>query len=203
MGKKLASLFSRLVVTIPSYGYDLPLCDKSGRVIIFRIYGIDKISTDVKYISVKGVLHLFNDIKEVDIQRPTGEIDILVRYEYAGFHPVREQSVGHLIILNNQFGKCLSGTHQMLKEKTQKLVQHIVIHHIERVKLEDFYSTEAMGVQCYPKCGRCKYGSCPIGGKNYTLKEELNLIDKGYRHEDGYWVAKYPWIKDPNNLPDN
>ena len=93
----------------------------------------------------------------------------------------------------------------MLKEKTQKLVQHIVIHHIECVKLKDFYSIEAMGVQCYPKCGSCKCGSCPIGGKNYTLREkrELNLIDKGLRHEDGYWVAKYPWIKDPNNLLDN
>ena len=85
-------------------------------------------------------------------------------------------------------------------------MQHIVIHHIERVNiLEDFYSTEAMGVQCYPECGSCECGSCPIGGKNYTLKEEreLNLIDKGLRHEDGYWVAKYSWIKDPNNLPDN
>ena len=57
-----------------------------------------------------------------------------------------------------------------------------------------------MGVQCYPKCG-----SCPIGGKNYTSKEEreLNLIDKGLRHEDGYWVEKYPSIKDPNNVLDN
>ena len=156
--------------------------------------------------SVKGVLHLFNDIKDVDIQRPTGEIDVLVGYEYGRFHPVREQSVVHLVILNNQFRKCLSGTHQMVKEKTQiMLVQHIVIHHMEHVKLEDFYSTEAMGVQCYPKCGSCKCGSCPIGGKNYTLKKEreLNLIDKGLRHEDRYWLAKYHWIKDPNNLLDN
>ena len=66
----------------------------------------------------------------------------------------------------------MSGTHQMLKEKTQKLVQHIAIHHIEHVKLEDFYSTEAMGVQCYPKCGSCKSGSCSIGSKKYTMKEE-------------------------------
>ena len=101
--------------TITSYAYDLPLRDKSGKVIIFRVYGIGKISTDVKHISVKGVLHLFNDMKEVDIQRPTGEIDAFVGYEYAGFHPVREQSVGPLIILNKQFGRCLSGTHQMLK----------------------------------------------------------------------------------------
>ena len=89
--------------TMPPYAYDLPLRDKSGKVIIVRVYGFDKISANVKYIIVKGVLHLFNDIKEVDIQRPTSEIDLLVGYEYAGFNPVREQSVGHLIILSNQF----------------------------------------------------------------------------------------------------
>ena len=88
MGKKLASLLSRLVVKKKQFH----LRDKSGKVIIIRVYSIDKISTDVKYISVKGVLHLFNDIKEFDIQRPTGEIDVLVGHEYAGFHPVREQS---------------------------------------------------------------------------------------------------------------
>ena len=64
--------------TIPSYAYDLPLRDKSGKVIIFRVYGIDKISTYVKYISVKSVLHLLHDIKEADIQRFTGEIDVLI-----------------------------------------------------------------------------------------------------------------------------
>ena len=56
--------------TIPSYAYDLRLRDKSRRVIIFRVYGIDKISTDVKYIIVKGFRRLFSDTKEVDIQSP-------------------------------------------------------------------------------------------------------------------------------------
>ena len=56
--------------TIQSYACDLPLRDKSGKVIIFRVYGIDKISTDVKYISVKGVLHLFHDIKKLIFKGP-------------------------------------------------------------------------------------------------------------------------------------
>ena len=56
--------------TIPSYAYDLPLRDKSGKVIIFRVYSIDKISIDVKYISVKSVIHLFDNIKEVTFKGP-------------------------------------------------------------------------------------------------------------------------------------
>eukprot|EP00794_Sanderia_malayensis_P021204 gene21204-23286_t len=86
-----------------------------------------------------------------------------------------------------------------------KVVKHIVVHHVKGIKIEDFYSTEAMGVQCYAKCGGCKCGSCPTGGKDYTLKEEreLSLIDKGLKYENEHWVAKYPWIKDPYSLPDN
>ena len=56
--------------TMPSYTYDLPLRDKPGKVIICRVYGIDKISTYVKDISVKSVLHLFDDIKKSIFKGP-------------------------------------------------------------------------------------------------------------------------------------
>ena len=46
---------------------------------------------------------------------------------------------------------------------------------------------------------------CPISGKSYTLKaeRELRLIEEGLAHKDGHWVAQYPWIRDPKQLPDN
>ena len=48
------------------------------------------------------------------------------------------------------------------------------------MKIEDFYSIEAMGEECNPKCGDYKCGKYPLGGKDFTLKEEreLNLIEK-------------------------
>ena len=63
-----------------------------------------------------------------------------------------------------------------------------------------------MGTEWNPPCGSCKCGGCPLGGKNCTIKEEreLALIESNLKYsEEGYWVARYPWIKNPENLPNN
>eukprot|EP00794_Sanderia_malayensis_P021205 gene21205-23287_t len=53
--------------TISSYEYDLPLISQNGESVTFKVYGIDKISTDIKHVSTKCVLHFFNNVKEADI----------------------------------------------------------------------------------------------------------------------------------------
>ena len=92
-----------------------------------------------------------------------------------------------------------------MSEKTQKTVQHVTINHLRQIKVEDFYENEAMGVSCNPRCGGCKCGRCPVGGKSYTLKEEreLRLIEDGLEHKGNHWVARYPWIRNPAELPNN
>ena len=74
-----------------------------------------------------------------------------------------------------------------------------------KVDVTAFYDNEALGVACTPKCGSCRCGTCPVGGKQYTLQQEreLAMIENGMRLNDGVWVAKYPWIKNPQELPDN
>ena len=185
--------------------YTLPLIDQSGNSIQFQVYGMDKISSRINSIDVAGVMHLFHGVHKTEVDRPTGEIDVLIGYEYAGFHPVRLQSSNHLLLLGNQFGRCLGGSHQKLNEKAQMLIQHATVHLTTRVNIENFFDTEALGVQCTPKRGSCRCGQCPIGGKSYTLKEEreLRLIEEGLEHKEDHWVAQYPWIKDPKQLLDN
>ena len=76
-----------------------------------------------------------------------------------------------------------------------------------KANVEDFYNIENLGIECKPRCGGCKCGRCPIGSKEYSIKEErgLELIDKNlkYDYQDGRWIAEYPWIKNPSALPDN
>ena len=75
------------------------------------------------------------------------------------------------------------------------------------IKVEDFYKKENLGVECVPRCGSCKCRHCAVGSKNYSIKEqkELELIEKNMKFdaEDNRWLAEYPWIKDPADLPDN
>ena len=48
---------------------------------------------------------LFDCISVSDLNCPNeGQIDCLIGYQYAGFHPVRKQAASHLLILENRFG---------------------------------------------------------------------------------------------------
>ena len=48
---------------------------------------------------------------------------------------------------------------------------------------------------------------CPLGTKNYSLKEEkeLQLIERNlhFNNLEHRWMTQYPWIRDPADLPDN
>ena len=48
--------------------------------------------------------------------------------------------------------------------------------------------------KCNPRCGSCRCGKCPIGGKQYTLKQEreLDQIEEGLTYINDHWEAKYP-----------
>ena len=73
--------------------------------------------------------------------------------------------------------------------------------------ISDFEDVESLVIEVVPKCGSCRCGSCPIGGKRFTLKEEreLTLIESGLMHheEKCTWEARLSWIRNPCELPDN
>ena len=111
-----------------------------------------------------------------------------------------------MLLLKNKFGHCIDGNHSSLIDEHHgnRPFEVAMVHH---VTFSDFYKIENLGIECKPKCGGCKCGRCAIGGNNYTLKEEreLKLIEDNltYDVENHRWIAEYPWIKDPANLPNN
>ena len=92
------------------------------------------------------------------------------------------------------------------KDKTRRLVHHADILKIT-AKVNDFFKLESLGVECTPKCGGCKCGTCHTGGKEMTIKEEqeCRIIEENMQHDSkqNEWIAGYPWTKDPRELPDN
>ena len=186
----------------------LTLIDKRGQELQIDVYGIDKITSNIQAVNLDGVHRQFKDVTKEEIARPTGEVDVLIGFEYAGFHPQKEQFSGHLLLLKNQFGRCIGGTHPQIKEINERhKLNSVQVFHTTSPSVEDFYNIENLGIECTPRCGGCKCGRCPMGSKNYTIKEEreLALIEKNldYDKEAKRWIAEYPWIKDPYDLPDN
>ena len=156
--------------------------------------------------STGHVIHLFENIVPDEIKRPAGAVDVLIGY--AGYHPKPEQRSGHLLLLKNRFGRCLGGTHTILKQTdTEYVLQNARVHHLSGVKVEDFFSIENLGVECTPRCGGCRCGKCLPGTKDYSLNEEkeLQLIENSMEFDEteDRWIAAYPWIKDPEDLPNN
>ena len=90
---------------------------------------------------------------------------------------------------------------------TKSEIKDARVHHVAAVNVEDFYNIEGLGVACSPRCGGCKCGKCPVGSSDYTLKEEreLKLIESKLVFDSGKkrWTAEYPWIRSPEELPDN
>ena len=130
---------------------------------------MEQISSEIKPVDLKKVLPLFRSLKNEDNCRPKGSIDVLIGYDYAAFHPVMKGSAGHLLLLSNKFGKCFGGYHPLLKERTSKsnfLVNHASIG----ITLEEFESLESLGIKCFPRCGNCQCGRCPIGSNKYSIK---------------------------------
>ena len=86
-------------------GYLLPLIDSQGQVVPFEVCSIDVITADIQSVSVNN---LFKEVTLEEIRRPTGSVDVLIGYGYAGYHPFPEQKSGHLLLLRNRFGRCLA-----------------------------------------------------------------------------------------------
>ena len=131
----------------------------------------------------------------------------LIGYEYAAYHPQNEQISGHILLLKNRSGRCIGGTHPFVKETIKNhMLNHINVN-TAIVRVKDFYNIENLGIGCSPRCGGCKCRKCSLGAQNFTIKEEkeLHLIESKleYNKEEKRWIAEYPWIRDPAELPDN
>ena len=86
---------------------------------------------------------LFKDVTKEEIARTTGEIDVLISFEHAGFHPQKEQFLGHLLLLKNQFGRCIGGTHPQIKEINERhKLTSVQVLHTTSSSVEDFYNIE-------------------------------------------------------------
>ena len=199
------------VTWVESQRYQVRLVDGTNEETNIEVFGIEKISSSINRINLEEVAQMFN-IPANEISRPqSGEVDILIGMQYAAFHPVRYAANGHLLLMKNQYGMVIAGSHPSVKIGTQLDQSFVQVKHAVALHaiggIEQFYEIEGLGVTCQPKCGSCKCGQCHPGGKDMSIQEEKeyesmksNIIFNPAR---GRWLAKYPWIRDPKELQDN
>ena len=126
----------------------------------------------------------------------------------------------NLQLLKNSFGLCVRGVANSFSiDKICNLtfnINKIICHTTNEIivspkqnftkQIEDFFTIENLGTDCRPKCGQCKCGKCSINNQ-LSIKEqrETNLILYNLQYDSikKYWTVTYPWIRNPNKLPNN
>ena len=156
--------------------YKLPLPDTQGHAVEFEVCGIDKITSDIEHVNVESIAQLFKNVTKDEIARPTGPVDVLIGYEYTAYNPEKEQNIGHLLLFKNGFGRCVGGTHPLLEEMymTHNLGNARVNTIVGNVNIEDFYTIEALGVLCKPRCGGFNCAKMLLGRQRlyFTRRKE-------------------------------
>ena len=52
-----------------------------------QAFGMEEITGDIESVNIDGVTHLFPSIPAVDLERPVGQVDLLVGLNQAALHP--------------------------------------------------------------------------------------------------------------------
>ena len=199
--------------------YKLTLVDLYGQEWHIDACGIDEITSDLKEIDMNDISHILK-VNVNDITRPKNRVELLVGTDYCAIMPKVIQTVGNLQLLQNTFGLCVRGKtnseFDVQKCSLNVRISHIVCHSTDNIlvkpgssfskQVEDFFTAENLGTECSPKCGQCKCGKCLFDGQ-FSIKEQIEMnmiVDKLiYNVNDKYWTITYPWLKDPNDLPNN
>ena len=152
--------------------YRVKLFKDNDTTVEIDAFGIERISSRIEKVDKERIAELVG-VQPGVIKRPTqGEIDMLIGQQAASLHPVRKRAVGNLVLMENDFGMVVSGSHPQVKTvdaitlSCMQVRDAVVMHAIGGI--EQFFDIEGLGVRCEPKCGGCKCGNCHPGGGRHV-----------------------------------
>lgn len=211
------------VETMNTKEYSLPLIDNKGNIWKISLYGIKDITGEQPDVDTDQICDIFGIDKNLMKARPKGKVEALIGTDWCRLLPQKIDERDNLQLMQNMFGYCVRGHHPMIA-MTPSQSNHVQIHLLRHLQvdrgdvcvlkasrlsddIEKFLDIDSLGVQTKPKCGGCKCGTCSLGNRNCTLKEEreLQLIKEGLTldKDQKRWTVSYPWIKSPYLLPNN
>ena len=210
--------------------FAVTLVDQYGEKHLVKAYSIESITSPMDRVILDGIIHKFPDTRPLHVERPEGQVDLLVGLDKSSLHPKAILSVGDLTLYESIFGTgwVLGGGDPALKtsavvfnSKANKLRHAVLAEELEmgRANLVNFLKTqekslstfmeaEEMGTVQPRRCNSCLgCGSCSNQAMEHSRKEqaELRLIQKSVKinKELKRVEVSYPAIKDFSLLSDN
>ena len=191
--------------------FTVPLTDKNGQTRVVHAFGIRKITANLTPVEMKAAAEML-EVMEDEVQRPTGAVELLIGMENADVMPVRCRAAGSLVLFASEFGSgyVVGGKYPGQKKQTEIVHFAKKVTHAEgrAVKLVDFWSAEAFGIDIPRRCRNCKgceECSFRAGQLSWQEAKELTRIEEGLSLDvkEKVWTATYPFHTDPAVMQDN
>ena len=159
--------------------YCVPLTDNTGKVWNVDAVGIGEVSARIKKVDLSKMPELFEGISNSKVERPHGEIDMLIGANYSELLLRVVQTNKGLQLLKNQFGFSIRGRHEEnygirsnsgnhVLVRIHKLSSSVNLNEISiestdilKNKLDKLFAIEETGIKCDPQCIRCMCRGCP------------------------------------------
>ena len=233
--------FGGAEVMIKTYVYQVPVYDKFKNRHLLSCYGTDKITNGAvppDKLSYQRLCNKFG-VSPRDVKRPVN-IDLLISLRSSHLHPsdVDSMTLGGMNLACGPLGKVFGGWDEELKFTPHKLCclvssaplngvsqfRAMTMHALVREamyttplktdkEILHYFDEEQIGVQCNPKCGNCRCGSCVLGNRQMSIREEkeydkfkalMHLDKEGTPEDPGpYWRTSFPWTISPDELVNN
>ena len=210
--------------------YAVTLVDQFGKKHLVKAYSIESITSPMEKILVDGIMHKFPDTRAVHVERPEGQVDMLVGLDRSSLHPRAVHSVLDLTLYESIFGTgwLFGGSDPALKTSAvlfsskahqirhAAIAEECGISNVNVVSflrsqekpLHSFLEAEQMGTVQPRRCNSCLgCSNCSNKAMEHSRKEqaELRLIQKSVKinKELKRVEVSYPAIKDFSLLGDN
>ena len=233
--------FGGAEIHVKTYVYQVPIFDKLGGRHILYCYGTDKITNGSSPPDKQSYQRLCNKfaVQPKEVKRPN-HIELLISLRSSFLHPTdsNSKSIDGMTLASGPLGKVFGGWDRELRFSPHNVCCHVqgtpassaslfkatTMHALVRNatyttplktdrEILHFFDEEQIGVQSSPKCGNCQCGSCIIGNRNISIKDELEYAKfKSLMHLDiagseadpgPYWTTKFPWTLNPEELINN
>ena len=179
------TLLNNVVETLETVKYRVGIRERNGKIRYIYAYGTDKVTGDISQVDMKIISQIFPDLTQAqlkNLERPSGAVDLLIGNFYSAWQPTRTLGKGHLSIMSNCFGRCISGSHPKLSigsserricpdvfnERTtaQRVgvsthTQLISTSHTPNQNMDSNVSSNQLS---WPTCGGCQCGRGCYGG---------------------------------------
>lgn len=195
--------------------YEFPIVDKKGNVWHIRAYGMEEITARATEVNTFELSKIFG-LQPQLLVRPVGRIDMLIGSDCCQLLPRVIRTIGNLQLLENQFGYCVRGSVTSNNDSLNHSSTRVTLNHVAvNVRSREIGISEVpdlkesldkvYGSDLNQSCESCKCKQDVSDDCTIREKRELDLMEQGltYDHINKVWIVKYPWVKDPKDLPNN